>query len=94
MNLNEMNFLLGSMEMYVTNEEEEKPITAHTRPDKTLSIKVHGVDIYQSCIDGLLPQQMLNDNIVTMLIGYVIYPNYLSLTLPFFLHCSIFFPFI
>jgi hypothetical protein len=91
MNLNEMNFLLGSMEMYVTNEEEEKPITAHT---KTLSIKVHGVDIYQSCIDGLLPQQMLNDNIVTMLIGYVIYSNYLSLTLPFFLHCSIFFSFL
>lgn len=34
----------------------------------SLFVKVNGIDIYQSCINGLLPHRMLNDNIVTMLI--------------------------
>lgn len=84
MNLNEVVSLLGNIEIYEMNREEDKPMTAHTSPSKNLSIKVHGADIYQSCIDGLLPQRMLNDNIVTMLIEYVIYPYYLSVTVPFF----------
>ena len=31
------------------------------------SIQVNGITIYQSCIDGLLPQRMINDNIVSLL---------------------------
>ena len=32
-----------------------------------LSIKLNGITIYQSCVDGLLPQRMINDNIVSLL---------------------------
>jgi hypothetical protein len=32
-----------------------------------LSIKLNGITIYQSCVDGLLPQRMTNDNIVSLL---------------------------
>jgi hypothetical protein len=31
------------------------------------SIKLNGITIYQSCVDGLLPQTMINDNIVSIL---------------------------
>ena len=31
------------------------------------SIQVNGITIYQSCIDGLLPQRMINDKIVSLL---------------------------
>lgn len=35
--------------------------------DGILSIKLNGITIYQSCVDGLLPQRMINDNIVSYL---------------------------
>ena len=31
------------------------------------SIKLNRITIYQSCVDGLLPQTMINDNIVSIL---------------------------
>ena len=34
----------------------------------TRSINILGVDIYQECIDGLLPRSMVNDNIVSYLL--------------------------
>ena len=37
-----------------------------TTPAK--SINISGIDIYQECIDGLLPCTMVNDNIVSYLL--------------------------
>ena len=37
------------------------------------SVNVNGVDIYEKCIEGLIPKQLINDNIVNMLMRYVQY---------------------
>lgn len=58
---------VGKVNVNDANIKKNEPMT-ESGPNKSLSVKVNGVDIYQSCIDGLLPQRMLNDNIVTMLI--------------------------
>jgi hypothetical protein len=33
-------------------------------------VSVNGVDIYENCIQGLRPKQLINDNIVNMLMRY------------------------
>ena len=74
------------MEVDDSNRKKDEPITESRSANRNLSINVHGVDICQSCIDGLLPQRMLIDNIVTMLIEYVMftYSNYLPVSVPYF----------
>ena len=62
-----MNSLLGKVDINEENGRVYEQVIK-SGANKDLSLKVHGVDIYQSCIDGLLPQRMLNDNIVTILI--------------------------
>lgn len=51
--------------------KKDEQMTGSGSANTNLSIKVHGVDIYQPCIDSLLPQRLLNDNIVAILIEYV-----------------------
>jgi hypothetical protein len=41
--------------------------TSKSTARQQLSIKYNGVAIYQSCIDTLRPQGLLNDNIVSAL---------------------------
>ena len=68
--------LVGGIDINETKgNHQEYELMTDSGPNKNLSIKVHGVDIYQSCIDGLLPQRMLNDRMTALLhflIEYVI----------------------
>ena len=65
-----MNYLLGKVDINEENGRLNEQVIK-SGANKDLSLKVHGVDIYQSCTDVLLPQRMLNDNIFTILIEYV-----------------------
>lgn len=58
------------MEVNDLNTKEDEKITESesAAANRNLSINVHGADMYQSCINGLLTQRMLNDNIVFMLL--------------------------
>ena len=50
------------------NKDKPVEIPMQTDQPSNLSVNLGGVSIYQTCIDGLLPQQLLNDNIVTILL--------------------------
>ena len=43
-------------------------LSCETSSEPLPSIVLNGVTIYQTCIDGLMPQTMLNDSIVSYLI--------------------------
>ena len=55
--------MTGSMEVDDLSKKEDEPMTASGSANTNLMINVHHVDVNQSCIDGLLPQRMLNDKI-------------------------------